>query len=191
MEFQQPPDKIWTYEDLQQLPDDGTRYEILDGELFVMSCPSVGHQYALGELFGQLREQLMQKRLAYAVMAPFDVILSPTKVVQPDILVVRWERRKDAIGDRGAEQAPDLAIEILSPSTAKHDRVRKRRFYARNGIREYWLVDVELQTIEILELIERGLSYRVHGWYGPGEIAHSAILPFQIAVDALQPPVDE
>ena len=185
MPFDQPPDKVWTYDDLEQLPQDGTRYEILDGELFVMTGPSLLHQRVLRDLSAIFVRELHDTRIAEVLFAPFDVILSPTKVVQPDLLVFRWERRKVALAKRGAEQAPDLVVEVISPSNPKHDRTRKRRFYARNGIREYWLVDLDAQSIEVLELIEGGLSYRQSGWYGPGDTARSVTFELAVSVDAL------
>ena len=86
---------------------------------------------------------------------------------------------------RGIEAAPDLVIEVISPSNAKHDRARKRRCYARHGVREYWLVDPEAGTIDVLELVEGGLTYRSAGWYGPGDRARSATLDLEIAIDEL------
>jgi Uma2 family endonuclease len=180
----QKSDKIWTYDDLPSLPDDGKRYEIFDGELVVSPSPLLRHQRALSNLNDVLRRELHHKRIAEVLCAPLDVILSPTKVVVPDIVVVRWERRS-IFSKRAAEAAPDLVIEVLSPSNRKHDRVRKRRFYARNEIPEYWIVDPEEQTIEVLELVAGPRSYRQHGWYGPGDRARSATFALEVDVDAL------
>src|SRR5215475_6099076 len=110
-------DKVWTYDDLVAMgePDDGKRYEILDGELFVSPSPSLWHQEVLKRLFRVLDRELEATNLAIVYFAPLDVILSPTKVVEPDIVVVRWERR--AILERhGATAAPDLVVEVVSPS---------------------------------------------------------------------------
>jgi Uma2 family endonuclease len=98
---------------------------------------------------------------------------------------VRWDRRKTAFTKRGIEAAPDLVFEVLSPSNRKHDRVRKRRFYARNGIPEYWIVDPEEHTIEVLERIDGGLSYRQAGWYASGDVARSTQFELAIDIDAL------
>jgi Uma2 family endonuclease len=182
-------DKIWTYDDLASLPDDGKRYEILDGVLFVSPSPRLRHQDVLKRLFVAFLA-LEQRKVAKVYFAPLDVILSPTKVVVPDLLVVRNERRS-IFAERGVEGAPDLVIEVLSPSTAKHDRTRKRRFYAKNGVREYWIVDVVANSIEVLELIDGGLSYREHGWYGPGDTAKSAFIDLEVSVDALFAPDDD
>jgi Uma2 family endonuclease len=184
MEIEKPPG-TWTYRDLEGLPQDGRRYEIFDGELIVSPGPNLAHQAILGNLYAALRAQLQERGIAMVFFAPFDVILEPTKVVQPDLFAVRHERRKDAVKMHGIVAAPDLAIEILSPSSRAHDRVRKRRFYARNRIREYWLVDPEVQTVEVLELIEGGLTYRQHGWYASGDRVRSATFALEIDVDAI------
>jgi Uma2 family endonuclease len=171
------PKKVWTYEDLEQLPDDSTRYEIIDGELFVV------HQSVLGRLHVAFQAQLDVPKLANVFLAPLDVIMSRTRVVQPDLVVISAERR--GIIKRRIEGVPDLLVEILSESNTKHDRVTKRRLYARCGVREYWMVDTDAQTVEVLELVEGGLSYRQHGWYGPGDRARAAMFPVEVAVDEL------
>ena len=176
--------KVWTYDDLQSLPDDGNRYEIIDGELVVSPSPAFWHQEVLKRLFLAFQRGLEEAGIARVYFAPLDVILSPTRVVVPDLLVVREERR-GIFEKRGAVAAPDLVIEVLSPSNTRHDRVTKRRFYARNGIREYWIVDPEAETIEVLQLIEGGLSYRQAGWYGPGDLARSATFDLEVEVDGV------
>lgn len=180
METKQPPDKVWTYDDLPN-EYEGRKYEIFDGELVVSPSPRVGHQLIAKRLYTLLYEGLEVPRIARVYFAPLDVVLSPRKVFQPDLLAIRWDRRLEAIGDRNITAPPDLAIEILSPSNTAHDRVKKRRFYARNGIREYWIVDPEDKTIEVLQLVDGGLSYREHGWYGPGDRVRGAT--FELAFD--------
>ena len=180
--------RVWTYDDLASLPDDH-HYEILDGELFVSPSPTMAHQLALKRLVLAFAE-LERRKIASIWFAPLDVIMSPTRVVEPDLLVVLRERRS-IIKHRGVEGAPDLVLEVLSPSTTKHDRTRKRQFYARNGVREYWIVDPDAGSIEVLELIEDGLSYRQAGWYGPGDRARSATLDFACAIDDIFAPDDD
>lgn len=179
-----PRDHAWTYDDLARLPDDGTRYEIIEGELVVMPSPLLIHQRVLGRLFLAFQAQVEATHRGFVVMTPLDVILAPTRVVQPDLVALRVEHR-DLMKPHGIEGAPDLLLEVLPPSSAKHDRVTKRRLYARAGVREYWLVDPDAQTIDVLELVDDGLSYRQHGWYGPGDRARSAQLELEIEVDAL------
>ena len=172
--------KIWTYDDL---PDDGQRYEIIDGELFVSPAPAKPHQHALKRLFLAF-VALEHAKLATVWFAPFDVKLSPTRVVEPDLFVIRWGRTS-AFGPRVVEEAPDLIVEVLSPSTAKHDRTRKRRFYAQSRVREYWLVDPETESIEVLYLDNDALSYRTAAWAGPGEHVKSVTFDLEIDVDAI------
>lgn len=179
-------EKVWTYDDLVALgdPAHGERYEILDGELVVSPAPSLWHQEVLKRLFLRFHEELEAKRLARVYFAPLDVILSPTRVVEPDLLVVRAERQH-ILANRGVTAAPDLVVEIVSPSNSQYDRVRKRRFYAGNAIREYWLVDPEDRTIEVLALIDGGLSYRQVGWYATGDRARSASFDLELDVDRI------
>lgn len=178
-----PTNKTWTYDDLLQLPDDGTRYEIIDGELVVMPSPVVTHQRIVGRLFLAFSAQLQERAQGEVLMAPLDVIMAPTRVVQPDLIVVRHDHR--AILREHIHGVPDLLIEVLSPSNHKHDLVTKRRLYARNRVPEYWIVDPEAQTIEVLELVEGGLSYRQHGWYAQGDRARAATFAVELEIDEL------
>jgi Uma2 family endonuclease len=179
-------EKVWTYVDLERFPDDGRKYEIFDGELVVSPSPNVAHQRVAKRLFQLLDEQLEKPRIAEVFFAPLDVVLTPTKVFQPDLLAVRWRRRRTAFGERVVEAPPDLAVEVVSSSSRKHDRVRKRQFYARNGVREYWIVDPAERSVEVLELANG--RYRQHGWYGPGDRARSAGFDLTFEVDALFTP---
>ena len=176
-------DKVWTYDDLLAMPEDGKRYEIIDGELIEMGSPIVIHQRLLGRLFIVFNEQVQKRGQGEVFIAPLDVIMSPTRVVQPDLIVVR-PGREDIVRDH-IYGIPDLFVEILSPSNQKYDRVTKRRFYARNRVPEYWIVDPVNQTIEVLQLVDGGLSYREHGWYGPGDRARSASFEIEIDLDGL------
>jgi Uma2 family endonuclease len=192
METKQP-DKVWTYDDLVAMGayPDGRKYEIFDGELVVSPSPSLWHQEVLKRLFRVLDRDLEQRRLGKVFFAPLDVVLAPTRVVQPDLLVVGMDRFA-TLEKRGIVQVPpDLAIEVLSPNSRKHDRVRKRRFYARIGIREYWIVDPDDHTIEVLALIDGGLSYRQVGWYAAGDRVRSASFELELDVDPIFEPLVE
>lgn len=144
--------------------DESERAEIIDGEVFLMGTPSRIHQEISGELFGQLRDYLKGKKCrVYA--APFAVRLferdgdRPNKVdttVEPDITVICDSSKLDDIGCKGA---PDMVIEILSPSTRRHDQMTKLNLYCRAGVREYWIVDPEAKVVLAL-LLENG-SYFV------------------------------
>lgn len=178
-----PPKKVWTYDDLRQMPEDGTRYEIIEGELIVMPSPVVVHQRIVGRLHLAFHAQIQARGLGEVFMAPLDVVMAPTRVVQPDLIVVKPEHR-EILRDH-IYGVPDLLVEVLSPSNQKHDRVTKRRLYARDRLPEYWIVDPDAQTVEVLELVEGGLSYRQHGWYGPGDRARSATFALELDVDEL------
>ena len=134
-----------TYDDYAAMPDDGNRYEIIDGVLEMMSPgPMTVHQGVSGELFLFLQSC----RSEYVMfLAPFDVILSRTTVLQPDILMIH-RSRIEIVKPHGVEGAPDLVVEILSPSTRKRDKVVKAAAYAKHRVPEYWLVDPEARTLE-------------------------------------------
>jgi Uma2 family endonuclease len=145
---------VLTYEDYCALPDDGRRYEIIEGELYVTPSPSRAHQEFAGNLFIALKPFVAARRLGVVFIAPFDVILEETSVVVPDLIFVA----KDHVGivtDRGVRGAPDLIVEILSPGTARRDRVEKAKLYARHGVTHYWLADPEARGLELYELSER------------------------------------
>jgi len=134
-----------TYDDYAAMPDDGNRYEIIDGVMEMMSPgPMKIHQQVSGELFLVLQSCRSEYEIYYA---PFDVILSRTTVLQPDIIMIHRSRVEIA-KPHGIEGAPDLVVEILSPSTSKRDKVVKAAAYAKHHVPEYWLVDPEAQTLE-------------------------------------------
>jgi len=137
----------WTVDDLQDLPDDGNRYEIIDGELFATPSPSPRHQDAIVEMYVLLREYLSRERVGHAFVSPADVIFSPKRVVQPDLFVAPLVagRRPDRWDDVGRLL---LAVEVLSPSTARADRVDKRALFREEGVSEYWIIDLDARTVE-------------------------------------------
>jgi Uma2 family endonuclease len=137
----------WTVADRDELPDDGNRYEVIDGELFVTPAPAWRHQDAVGELYAHIAEYLRREPIGHAVMAPADVVFSPTRGVQPDLFVV------PLVGGRKPRHFDDvrrvlLAVEVLSPSTARADRVNKRTLYHEEQVREYWIVDLDSRIVE-------------------------------------------
>ncbi len=140
----------WTYDDLFALPDDGKRYEIIEGELYEL--PPVGyiHAFVVMKLITQL---IPRAKSAGAEMltAPLDVFFEGADPVQPDILVI-LEDGKARFAKRGVEGPPDLLIEVISPFNRVHDVFTKRALYARSGVREYWIVDPDSRTLEILTL---------------------------------------
>ena len=139
-----------TYEDYCAAPAD-ERYELLDGELIMVPAPNTKHQKVSAEIYAQLRQFINDRALGTLLYAPYDVVLSDTDVVQPDLLFVSRER-EHTITAENAQGAPDLVVEILSPSTAEQDRGKKRALYGRHGVTEYWLVDPVAETIQIHRL---------------------------------------
>jgi Uma2 family endonuclease len=144
---------VLTYEDYCALPDDGRRHEILDGELYMTPSPSRSHQRFAINLAVVLHAYVRECNAGEVFIAPFDVILAKTTVVVPDLSFVSRERL-GIVTDRGVEGAPDLVVEILSPDSARRDRVDKAQLYARHGVSHYWLVDPDAKTFEAFELDE-------------------------------------
>ena len=136
------------YTDLLNMPEDGRRYEIYGGELVVVPSPLVRHQVAAGEIFSVLRDYGRESG-GMALVAPLDIVFDEHDVVQPDVVFFRAERRHLLQPDVVTRHAPDVAVEVLSPSTASTDRGRKMRMLARYGVPEYWIVDPVLRQIEV------------------------------------------
>src|SRR5438093_11500965 len=141
-----------TYEDYCALPDEGLRYEIIDGMLFAEPSPRRAHQKAVGNLFTILHAWVRAHDLGEVYVAPFDVLLDPSTTVEPDLVFVVTDRL-EIIAERGVEGAPDLLVEVLSPGTARRDRVRKLNAYTRYGVRHYWPVDPGAETRAACELV--------------------------------------
>ena len=162
-----------TYEDYARLPDDERR-ELIDGELIPMPSPKEIHQRLLLLLGARWLWFVLERGLGAVYAAPFDVILSATNVVQPDLIFVS-SARSHIITEDNVRGAPDLLVEILSPSTAGYDRTVKRNLYARHGVGEYWLVDPYAKTITVLILGADG--YSAYAVFGEGDILTSPALP--------------
>src|ERR687894_2597688 len=144
------PAGTWTYEDLNSLPDDGRRYEIIEGELYEMPAPIWDHAITIMNLI-LLLAPVVQALGGRVLTAPLDVFFEGADPVQPDIVVLLPESAAVGAG-RGVEGAPDLLIEVLSPANRGRDLLTKRALYARAGVREYWIVDPASRVVEILAL---------------------------------------
>ena len=136
-----------TYEDYCATADD-KRYELLNGDLMMVPAPNRKHQEVLGRLYIELVRFTQEHGLGKVYVAPFDVVLSDTDVVQPDLLFIS-QAREHRITDENVLGAPDLVIEILSPSTADRDVGYKHDLYSRHGVREYWIVDPMAETVAV------------------------------------------
>ena len=169
-----------TYEDYCNLPDD-ERYEVIDGELIMAAAPRTAHQRTSRKIETPLDIFVTENGLGEVFDAPYDVVLSNENVVQPDLLFVSSERSY-IITEDNIRGAPDLVIEILSPSTAQLDTVRKRELYARFGVAEYWQVDTDDLSVVVLTLA--GDDYETAGNFGMGEMLVSPLLAgFRLDVD--------
>ena len=172
----------FTYEDYKQTPDD-TRYELLDGELILVPAPRVTHQRTSVSIFTSLYSFVTENDLGEVFYAPTDVVLSDFNVLQPDILFVSNER-SHIMTEANIRGAPDLVVEVLSPSTAQRDRTVKRNLYAQHGVPEYWQADEDAKNVQVLTLVDG--EYEVAGTYGEGQTVISPLLPgFRLAVDDL------
>ncbi len=139
--------KLVTYDDYLELPDDGNRYQIIGGELFMTPAPFTRHQQAARNIFRLLDNFALEHDLGEVFFAPFDVVLSMTDVVEPDILFIAKERL-EIIAEKNIIAAPDLVVEVLSDSTEQIDRNQKKELYANHGVKEYWIADPKKETIE-------------------------------------------
>ena len=140
--------KTWTRDEVLALPDDGNRYELVDGELLVSPAPRLIHQAGVLGLFRLVDPYVSGNRVGMLMLSPADLDLRSGQLVQPDLFVVR------AIADRRPARweecgIPILVAEVLSASTARYDRITKRRRYQRSGVPIYWVVDVDARLVEV------------------------------------------
>ena len=172
-----------TYQDYLNTPHD-ERYELIDGELIMSPSPRKAHQQTHAKLGTRLYTFVERHNLGEVYFAPFDVVFSITDVVQPDLLFVSRDRLY-IITEDNIQGAPDLAIEILSPSTSARDKGYKRDLYAKHGVKEYWQVDTDAKRITVLSLNAYG-DYDVAAVYGVGQTLTSPLLPgFALNLDEI------
>lgn len=167
-----------TVDDYMATPE-GTRCQLLDGELILSASPSAKHQTVSAEVFSDVRLFVRERSAGRIWYAPFGVIFSDTDVAQPDIVFVSNERAGIITG-ANIQGAPDLLVEVISPSTARYDRGYKMTLYWRHGVREYWIVDPFAETVEIFVPGESGMV--PHSVYSHGETLASP-LPAGLAID--------
>ena len=140
------PSVKFTYEDFVNFPDDGKRHEIIDGEHYVTPSPSLKHQAIVANLIVSVATYLKANPIGFAVGSPLDVVFSELNVVEPDLQYISRERF-DILTKQNVRGAPDLVVEILSPSTRRTDEITKRKLYERFGVQEYWVVDPDLDAV--------------------------------------------
>lgn len=172
---------IFSYEHLAQMPDDGKRYEILEGELVVSPSPKRKHQRAVGKLYTFLT-RAEEAGYGEAYVAPFDVVFDPHNVTEPDVLFVGRDRLQIVTEDN-VQGTPDVVVEVLSQSTRGRDFGAKLRVYARYGVPYYWIVDTDERTVQPYVLEEN--SYRQEPALSAGQTLACPLFP-EIAIDVAE-----
>src|SRR3990170_8441429 len=164
--------KKYTYEDYLKTPKD-KRYELIDGELLMTPSPTPSHQRVSRKLEFILESIITKNNLGEIFYAPCDVYLDDENVVQPDILFISHDRR-DIIGKKNIQGAPDLVVEIISENSVYRDMVQKKRLYARFGVEEYWIVIPDEEEIEVYTLKDN--KYQLCRTYNKGDTFKSPSL---------------
>jgi Uma2 family endonuclease len=168
-----PSKQLYTYEDYLKINDDN-QYELIGGELILVPAPRTSHQELSGKIYRKIADFIENNNLGKAFYAPIDVILSKTEKPQPDILFISKDRL-NTITEKNIQGAPDLVVEILSPSTTSRDKVEKSRLYYKYGVKEYWIIDPDAKIVEVFTPGEK--NWNVVEAYRNDEILTSPLLP--------------
>ena len=169
-----------TYQDYANTPE-GERYELIDGELITVTSPNIAHQDNRMELGYRMTNFVKMNDAGVVYIPPTDVVLSDNDVVQPDIMFISKER-DHIITYANIQGAPDLVVEILSPSTARRDWGVKRELYAKHGVKEYWIADPANKIVWVMPL--RNGVLEVQQTCHPGDtIASNVLAGFTVKVD--------
>ena len=169
-----PPQGSWTYDEYAALPDDGHRYEIVNGVLIMAPSPTPEHQSIAVRIAYYLFPHIDLAGIGRLFTGPLDVDLGPKNVYQPDVVVV-LNAQLDRVAAKKIIGAPDLVVEVASPSTAAYDRLTKFDIYARSGIAEYWMVKHESQEVEVFAL--EGSEYHRLGIFSGQQTVPSRVVP--------------
>lgn len=182
-----PAQGQWRYEHYLRLPDDDQCYEIIEGVLYVASAPSIEHQFVVSEIHFRLKLFVQERDLGLVFTAPIEVHLSDSsRPVQPDVLFL-YNDHKPLAGTQFISGAPDLIVEVISPSSIRLDRTVKFDAYEQARVSEYWLVDPKLRAVEVYTLA-RG-EYALFGQYTGDDVIESSVLVgLQIATSLIFPP---
>lgn len=163
-----------TFEAFRQLPNDGKRYELIRGYVHFLPTPSVRHQTVLCNLSRSLGSYLSGNRSGEVLFAPLDVLLNEDTALQPDLIFV-CNACAGIMQENWIAGAPDLVVEVLSPSTAAYDRATKLPIYADAGVPEVWLIDSHAKTVEVLKL--QGKKYLVDATLAGDQTLTSSLFP--------------
>ena len=176
------PTKL-TYDDYVRFPDDDLRHEIIEGEHYVTPSPSTRHQRILLKLSHLLQSYLDTHPIGEIFIARFDVLLSEFNVFEPDLIYISKERAHQ-LNEKNLQGAPDLAVEILSPSTKKRDQRLKRDVYQRTGVQEYWLIDPDADVVEVL--VRAGDAFEEPRRFNRGQTLTTELLPgLELSLDRI------
>lgn len=177
------PSRLWTYDEIvAELPESNQPCELWDGELIMSPMPSYFHQEIALRFYRVLYAWVSERKLGKVMGLPIDMVLSPHRVPQPDVSFVSNERTH--IIQRALMGPADLVAEIISPGGRTRDRIEKRDLYEQYGVKEYWIIDPEARTVEVLFL--EGGQYTLLGRAGRSETVASRLLDgFRVEVDSL------
>jgi Uma2 family endonuclease len=175
----------YTYDDLRHMPDDGQRYEIIGGEMIVTPAPTAAHQRVIGRLY-RLFDDHARQFGGEVLLAPFDVKLGRHDAVEPDLVYLAASRPRVPAADNSIAYAPDLVVEVISPSSRRTDRVLKMALYARTGVQEYWIADPLERTLTVFVL--DGEEYDqiapdADGWITSRTIPGLRVNPVELVAD--------
>jgi Uma2 family endonuclease len=163
-----------SFEEFRQFPSDGKRYELLGGEVHVAPAPATRHQAIVQNLSGNLWPHVIKNHWGEVWTAPLDVRLSGETALQPDLVFIS-NARAGIIQENWIAGAPDLVVEVLSPSTATYDRATKLPLYADAGVSEVWLIDSQAKTLEVLKLQSK--KYIVEASHAGDQVLTSNLFP--------------
>lgn len=180
-----PPQGHWTYADWEALPDDGSRYEIIDGVLYGSASPSLFHQWIIQQLYERVGIPARQQGLAYVFLAPVGVLMPGCEPVQPDFVLVRAERASELLVERRIRGVPDVIVEVLSPGNMRYDTEIKRAAYARAGVPEYAIIDPAARQVWLFRLDDQGAYDEAVILSGTDSVTLAAVPGIAFPVEAL------
>lgn len=172
-----------TIKDYKLLPE-GSPYQLIEGDLIMTPAPSSFHQIISANLFKKASIFVDERKEGIVLYSPIDIYLNDENVFQPDIVFISKQRR-DIIKDDGIHGAPDLVIEILSPSTAYYDIKKKYKIYEKFGVKEYWIVDPEMKSVELFSLTEQGKFLLSADFTNQGTVKSVILSGFEITLEEI------
>jgi len=174
-----------TYDDLARMPDDGMRHEIIDGVHYVTPSPVLRHQQLIKRILVAIDRHLEMHGGGEVLQAPFDVVFTRWDVVEPDLLFVADDQRS-ILTDPNVQGAPALVVEVLSPGTKKRDLGVKKDLFDRGGVREYWIVDPEANTVAIYRRGGDGSLAKTQSLPNDSSVITTPLLPgFSLSLEKL------